>query len=66
MSISLITNSMDATYDPSALTPSAIVNTVTDLGYDVLKWDHIEAEQHSQATRDDRTIELNIEGMVSG
>ncbi len=56
---------MDVTYNPSAMTPSAIVNTVTDLGYEVLKWDHIETKQLAQTTRNDRTIELNVEGMVS-
>ncbi len=67
-SVSLITNSLDVTYDPLLITPSAIVNTVSDMGYDVVKWDHIETNQLSQVTgtKDDRTVELKVEGMMCG
>ena len=57
---------MDVTYDPSLATPSAIVNVVSDLGYDVVNWDHIEANQLSRVTKDVRTIELKVEGMMCG
>ncbi|KAF8338088.1 haloacid dehalogenase-like hydrolase-domain-containing protein [Cantharellus anzutake] len=64
LTISLITNSMDITHDPSTLTPTVISSTIRDLGYEVLSWDHIETGQSSQATKDERIVELKVQGMV--
>ncbi|KAF8338086.1 E1-E2 ATPase-domain-containing protein [Cantharellus anzutake] len=62
--ISLMTNSMDITYDPSALTPAAISSTIGDMGYEVPKWCHIETEQSSQAIKAERIVELKVEGVI--
>ncbi|KAF8338092.1 E1-E2 ATPase-domain-containing protein [Cantharellus anzutake] len=66
LTISLLTNSMDITYDPSTLTPLIISNTIGEIGYEVIKWDHIETEQSSQATKDGRSVELKVQGMMCG